>query len=218
MTRRRSGVGRAAVAEDGGVRRPLPEPATGTDCSSSTTSVNHRGPPSMSRRVGYPWPEQMARKMLRNVEKTRSSQQPETVRACRPPLPGARWPSRSLARRIALVQGNARQGPPTLRHQCQLVQDPLSLELNRRLVVKSRLSEIFSDVNASVGPPHFFVISSNLTTINTRTIGSVLTLHRHFHLSPLDPLARKRKRARKGPLALWHKVNGGGRKQGRSCY
>jgi hypothetical protein len=91
-----------------------------------------------------------------------------------------------------LVQGNARQGPPTLRHQCQLVQDPLSPELNRRLVVKSRLSEVFSAVNASVGPPHFFVISSNLTTINTRTIGSVLTLHRHFHLSPLDPLARKR--------------------------
>src|SRR5208283_4757523 len=41
-------------------------------------------------------------------------------------------------------------------------------------------------------PPHVFVIRSNLTTINTRTIGSVLTLHRHFHLSPLDPLARKR--------------------------
>src|SRR5271157_5337958 len=39
---------------------------------------------------------------------------------------------------------------------------------------------------------HFFVISSNLTTINTRTIGSVLTLRRHFHLSPLDPLVRKR--------------------------
>ena len=110
-----------------------------------------------------------------------------------PPTPaGGPGPSRSLARRIALVQGNARLGPPTLWHQCQLVQDPLSLELNRRLVVKSRLSEIPSAVNASVGPPHFFVISSNLTTINTRTIGSVLTLHRHFHLCPLDPLARKR--------------------------
>ena len=153
--RRRSGAGRAAVAEDGGVRRPLPEPATGRDCSSSTTSVNHRGPPSMSRRVGYPWPEQMARKMYEKCLENAEFKQPETVRACRPPLPGARWPSRSLARRIALVQGNARQGPPTLRHQCQLVQDPLSLELNRRLVVKSRLSEIFSDVNASVGPPHF---------------------------------------------------------------
>ena len=53
---------------------------------------------------------------------------------------------------------------------------------------------------------HFFVISSILATINTRTIGSVLTLHRHFHLSPLDPLARKRGSA-KGPLALWHKVH-----------
>ena len=97
-----------------------------------------------------------------------------------------------------MVQGNARQGPPTLWHKCQLAEDPLSLELNRRLVVKSRLSEVFSAVNGSVGPPHFFVISSNLTTINTRTIGSVLTLHRHFHLSPLDPLARKREGSAEG--------------------
>ena len=126
--------------------------------------------------------------MLRFAEFT----QPETVPARRPPLPGARWPSRRSARRIALVQGNARQGPPTLRHQCQLAQDPLSLELNRRLVVGSRPSEFFSAVNASVGLPHFFVISPNMATINTRTIGSVLTLHRHFHLSPFDPLARKR--------------------------
>src|SRR5208283_841155 len=125
--------------------------------------------------------------MLRFAEFT----QPETVRARRPPLPGARWSSRSLARRIALVQGNARQGPPTLWHQCQLVQDPLSPELNRRLVAKSRGSEVFSAVNAAVGLPHSFVISSYLTTINTHTIGSALTLHRHFHLSPLDPLARK---------------------------
>ena len=121
--------------------------------------------------------------MSRNAE----FKQPETARARR-----HAWPSRRLARRIALVQGNARQGPPTLRHQCQLVQDPLSLELNRRLVEKSRDSEVFSAVNASDGPSHFFVISSNLTTINTCTIGSVLTLHRHFHISPLDPLARKR--------------------------
>ncbi len=64
MTRQRLGAGRAAVAEDGGVRRPLPEPATGRDCSSSTTSVNHRGPPSMSRRVGYQRTEQMSRKKL----------------------------------------------------------------------------------------------------------------------------------------------------------
>ena len=161
-----------------------------------------------ARRAGYPWTGQMARKMLRNVEK-------RGIQAARngpspPPTPaGARWPSRSLARRIALVQGNARQGPPTLRHQCQLVKDPLPLELNMRLVVKSRLSEIPSAVNASVGPSQIFVISCNLTTINIRTIGSVLTLYRHFHLSPLDPLARKCEGARKGPLALWHKVNGG---------
>ena len=38
--------------------------------------------------------------MLRNAEFT----QPETIRACRPPLPGARWPSRKRARRSALVQ------------------------------------------------------------------------------------------------------------------
>ena len=61
-----------------------------------------------------------------------------------------------------------------------------------------RAPGIFSAVNASVGPPHFFVISSNLTTINIRTIGSVLTLHRHFHLSPLDPLARKREGSAEG--------------------
>src|SRR5271157_1142696 len=51
---------------------------------------------------------------------------------------------------------------------------------------------VFSAVNAAVGRPHSFVISYDMTTINTRTIGSALTLHRHFHLSPLDPLARNR--------------------------
>ena len=38
------------------------------NCSSSTTSVDSRGPPPLPRRAGYPWTEQMARKMLRNVE------------------------------------------------------------------------------------------------------------------------------------------------------
>ena len=90
------------------------------------------------------------------------------------------------------------EGPPTLWHQHQLVQDPGSPALDGRLVVKSRHSEGFSAVNVSVEPPHFFVISSNLTTINTRTIGAVLTLHRHFHLSPLDPLARKREGSAEG--------------------
>src|SRR5208337_2657565 len=45
---------------------------------------------------------------------------------------------------------------------------------------------------------HFFDISSNLTTINTRAIGSVMTLHRHFHVSPLDTLARKREGSAEG--------------------
>src|SRR5271166_4274566 len=142
--------------------------------------------------------EHGACQILSHVLHDRQTPEPETVRARRPPLPGARWPSWRLARPIALVQGNARQGPPTLRHQCQRVQDPPSLELNRRLVVRSRLSEVFSAVNGSVGPSRLFVISSNLTSINARTIGSVLTLHRHFHLSPLDPLARRREGSAEG--------------------
>jgi hypothetical protein len=45
--------------------------ATGRDCTLSTTfSVNRRGSAvAAARRAGYPWTEQMARKMLRNVEK-----------------------------------------------------------------------------------------------------------------------------------------------------
>jgi hypothetical protein len=86
VTRQRSGAGRAAVAEDGGVRRPLPKPATGRDCSSSTTSVNHRGPPSMSRRVGYQRTQQMSRKKSRKVRETRSlysRKRPERGQKCR---------------------------------------------------------------------------------------------------------------------------------------
>ena len=45
MTRRQSGT---ALAEDGD-RETLREPATGRDCSLSTTSVNRRGPPSLPR-------------------------------------------------------------------------------------------------------------------------------------------------------------------------
>ena len=96
-----------------GVRRPLPEPATGRDCSSSTTSVNHRGPPSMSRRVGYPWPEQMTRKMLRNVEKrgvhtARNGPSP-------PPTPAGgpvAKPEMSTADRLRSREGSSRAGPP----------------------------------------------------------------------------------------------------------
>ncbi len=104
--------------------------------------------------LGTQWTEQMSRKMLRNVEK-------RGIQAARngpspPPTPaGARWPSRSLARRIALVQGNARQRPPTLRHQCQLVEDPLPLELNRRLVVKSRLLRFLQPSMPPLDPRKF---------------------------------------------------------------
>src|SRR5208337_2526283 len=69
-----------------GVRRPLPEPATGRDCSSSTTSVNHRSPPSMSRRVRYQRTEQMGRKKSRKVRETRSlysRKRPERRQKCR---------------------------------------------------------------------------------------------------------------------------------------
>src|SRR5271165_3597076 len=42
--------------------------------SSSSQKRLERGQEVLTARgVGYPWPEQMARKMLRNVEKTRSS-------------------------------------------------------------------------------------------------------------------------------------------------
>ena len=59
---------------------------TGRDCSSSTTSVDHRGPPSISRRVGYPQTEQMSRKRSRKVRETRSSysrKRPERGQKCR---------------------------------------------------------------------------------------------------------------------------------------
>ena len=72
-----------------------------------TTAVNRRGPPSLPARAGSPWPGQMDRKMLRFVEKTRNSHRQITtsadgsvvsawggIEARRPPLPGARWPSR----------------------------------------------------------------------------------------------------------------------------
>src|SRR5208337_4187622 len=62
-----------------------------------------------ARRAVHPWPEQMDRKMLRFVEKTRNSNRQNApsedrcagnalkgIEARRPPLPGARWPSQRL--------------------------------------------------------------------------------------------------------------------------
>jgi len=72
----------------------------------------YRGEPpgaavAAARRAGSPWPEQMDCKMLRFVEKTRNSHRQNApsadrsvvsawggIEARRPPLPGARWPSR----------------------------------------------------------------------------------------------------------------------------
>ena len=68
--------GRNSPARTGGLPTLRADPTRGTpparlagSAPSLGRSVNHRGPPSMSRRAGYPWTEQMSRKMLRNVEK-----------------------------------------------------------------------------------------------------------------------------------------------------
>ena len=72
-----------------------------------------------ARRAGYPWPEQMDRKTLRFVEKTRSSnkqnaqrgqkcwQRLERNRSPSPTPAGARWPGRRLPEA---------EGPPTFWH------------------------------------------------------------------------------------------------------
>ncbi len=94
---------------------PMPEPATDRDCSLSTTSVNHRGPPSMSRRVGYPWTEQMSRKLSRKVRETRSSSSQKrsepAAHPCRGPggqggneHGGVPW--------FSSREGSSRAGPP----------------------------------------------------------------------------------------------------------
>ena len=61
--------GRRQGRSDHGIQRSGMMPIPVTPSLSVTTSVDRRGPPSMPRRAGYPGPEQMARKMLRNVEK-----------------------------------------------------------------------------------------------------------------------------------------------------
>jgi hypothetical protein len=58
--------------------------------------------------------------------------------------------------------------------------------------------------------PRFFVISSNLKTTNTRSVVFLPAVPHPAYLSPLDPLLGSAKGARKGPLALWHKVNADG--------
>src|SRR5271166_4979724 len=70
VTRQRSGAGRAAVAEDGGGQ----ETTARTSYRQSLFVEHDLGESSGStvaaaRRAAYPWSEQMARKMLRNVEK-----------------------------------------------------------------------------------------------------------------------------------------------------
>src|SRR5271157_4334383 len=66
-----------------------------------------------ARRAGYPWTEQMSRKLSRKVRETPSSS-------------SQKRPERSAER------------PPTLWHQRQLVQDPVAPELDGRLVEISR--------------------------------------------------------------------------------
>src|SRR5271157_3697042 len=46
----------------------------------------------------------------------------------------------------------------------------------------------------------FFVISSCLTMTNTREVGLVLTILKHFHLFPSGPLAQSMEGARRGHL------------------
>src|SRR5208337_2254322 len=70
--------------------------AIGRDCSLSTIAVNPRGPPPLPRaELGIHGLRSWGRNLSRN-ESPRNAEfkQPETVRARRPPLPGARWPGR----------------------------------------------------------------------------------------------------------------------------
>ena len=105
--RQRSGAGRAAVAR------------TGDQETNARTSYRQRlfvehdlGESSGSTvdvaRTGYPWPEQMARKMLRNVEK-------RGVQAARsgpsPPSCVAKA-EMNTADRLGSREGSSRAGPP----------------------------------------------------------------------------------------------------------
>ncbi len=110
-----------------------------------------------------------------------------------------------------MVQGNAWEGPLTLWHQHQLLQDPLSPVLDGRPVQKSRGSGSFGSHQFPRWTPRSYVISSNLATSNTRAVGLVLTLLHQAYLSPLGPLLGSAEGTRKRPLTLLYKVNAGGR-------
>src|SRR5271157_347454 len=56
----------------------------------------------------------------------------------------------------------------------------------------------------------FLVISSNITTINTREAGFVLTLVHQVHLSPLVHWLGSAEGARNGPLTLLRKAKKAG--------
>ena len=68
--------------------------------------------------------------------------------------------------------------------------------------VRLRLVEVFQIRQRSMPPWdfRFFVISSCLTTTNTREVGPVLTVLNHFHLLPSGPLAQSTEGARRGHL------------------
>jgi len=99
-----------------------------------------------------------------------------------------------------------RMGPPTLWHQGQLEQDPLSPVLDERPVEIVEVSEI----RQHSMPPlafRFVIISSYVTTTNARAVGLVLTVLNLFHLFPSGPLAQ----IAKGALTLYRRVNATGR-------
>jgi len=74
VARRRSGTGKPAVAEDGGGGQETSGDPARTSYRQRLFVEHYLGESSgfaidAERRAGYPWTEQMSRKMLRNVEK-----------------------------------------------------------------------------------------------------------------------------------------------------
>src|SRR5208337_4541697 len=106
-----------------------------------------------TRRTGYPWPEQMDRKMSRNVEKrgvhaARNGPSEDTKCWQRVELGihGLKSWGRNWSRKVRETRSSSSQqrpersaeGPPPLWHQHQLLQDPVSPALDGRLVVKRK--------------------------------------------------------------------------------